>query len=172
MTSENRITTGLIYDITDALERHGYYRGDDQHADPAIGLMADLARIWEGTQDHPADAHAITVPSPRPAYPGPSGQAGHDAVILVGADVSTVLAALDIAADCHRGEAELCTGCPDKSCPACQSRLRDAQACDYLAAQVLREAQARAAARRQPEPDGPPAPPRRPGRAAGWEAGQ
>ena len=43
MTSENRITTGLIYDITDALERHGYYRGDDQHADRAIGLMADLA---------------------------------------------------------------------------------------------------------------------------------
>ena len=66
MTSENRITTGLIYDITDALERHGYYRGDDQHADRAIGLMADLARIWEGTQDHPADAHAITMPSPRP----------------------------------------------------------------------------------------------------------
>ena len=76
MTSENRITTGLIYDITDALERHGHYRGDDQHADRAIGLMADLARIWEGTQDHPADAHAITMPSPRPAYPGPSGQAG------------------------------------------------------------------------------------------------
>ena len=75
MTSENRITTGLIYDITDALERHGYYRGGDQHADRAIGLMAGLARIWEGTQDHPADAHAITVPSPRPAYPGPSGQA-------------------------------------------------------------------------------------------------
>ena len=171
MTSENRITPGLIYDITDALERHGY-RGDDQHADRAIGLMADLARIWEGTQDHPADAHAITVPSPRPAYPRPSGQAGHDAVILAGADVSTVLAALDIAADCHRGEAELCTGCPDKSCPACQSRLRDAQACGYLAAQVLREAQARAAARRQPEADGPPAPPRRPERAAGWEAGQ
>ena len=66
MTSENRITTGLIYDITDALERHGYYRGDDQHADRAIGLMADLARIGEGTQDHPADAHAITVP-PTPA---------------------------------------------------------------------------------------------------------
>jgi len=172
VTSEHRITTGLIYDITDALERHGYYRGDDQHADRAIGLMADLARIWEGTQDHPADAHAITMPSPRPAYPGPSGQAGHDAVILVDADVGTVLAALDIAADCHRSEAELCTGCPDKSCPACQFRLRAARACDYLAAQVLWEAQARAAAHRQPEPDGPPAPPHRPERAAGWEAGQ
>jgi hypothetical protein len=164
VTSDNRITTGLTCNITDTPERHGYCRGDDQHADRVIGIMAGLARIWEDTQDYPADAHAITVPSPRLAYPGPSSQADHD--------VSTVLAALEIAADCHRGEAGLCTGCPDKSCPACQSRLRDAQTSDCLATQVLREAQAGPVARRQPGPDGPPAPPRRPERAAGWEASQ
>ena len=45
MTSDHRITSGLIADILDALERHGYLRGDDQHADRAIGLIGDLARI-------------------------------------------------------------------------------------------------------------------------------
>ena len=59
MTSDHRVTPGLIHDILDALERHGYYRSDDLHADRAIGLIGDLACIYEGTQDHPA-------------YPGPS----------------------------------------------------------------------------------------------------
>ncbi len=160
MTSGNGVTPGLVHEILDALERHGYYRGGDQHAGRAIGLIGEVARIYEGTRDYPAGAYLRTAPSSWPAHPGSSGQAGHEAVILADADISTVLAALGIAADCHRGEAELCAGCADKSCPACQSRLRDAQACDHLAAQVLREAQARAAARRQP------------GHAAGWEAGQ
>ena len=54
MTSDHRVTPGLIHDILDALERHGYYRSDDLHADRAIGLIGDLACIYEGTQDHPA----------------------------------------------------------------------------------------------------------------------
>ena len=37
MTSDYRNTPGLIHDILDALERHGYHRSDDQHADRAIG---------------------------------------------------------------------------------------------------------------------------------------
>src|SRR6266571_161403 len=53
MTSDHRVTPGLIHDILDALERHGYYRSDDLHADRAIGLIGDLAGIYEGTQDHP-----------------------------------------------------------------------------------------------------------------------
>ena len=54
MTSDHRVTPGLVHDILDALERHGYYRSDDLHADRAIGLIGDLACIYEGTQDHPA----------------------------------------------------------------------------------------------------------------------
>ena len=54
MTSDHRVTPGLIHDIVDALERHGYYRSDDLHADRAVGLIGDLAGIYEGTQDHPA----------------------------------------------------------------------------------------------------------------------
>ena len=64
MTSDHRVTPGLIHDILDALERHGYYRSDDLHADRAIGLIGDLACIYEGTQDHPA-------------YPGPTRHDAH-----------------------------------------------------------------------------------------------
>ena len=130
MTSDHRITSDLITDILDALERHGYVRGDDQHAGRAIGLIGDLARIYEGTQDYPAGAHLITgaiLACYRPAR-NPTGQpADLDAVILTDADVSTVLAALDVAADYKRDRAETCADCPDQSCPACQSRLQDAQ---------------------------------------------
>ena len=70
MTADHRVTPGLVHDILDALERHGYYRSDDQHADRAIGLIGDLAGIYEGTQDHPASRlHGAAA---RPAYPGPS----------------------------------------------------------------------------------------------------
>ena len=71
---DHRMTYGLIHDILDALERHGYIRGDDQHAGRAIGLIGDLARIYDGTQDYPASAHLTTEPSSLPADPGPSGQ--------------------------------------------------------------------------------------------------
>ena len=86
MTSDHRITPGLIHDIVDALERHGYNRSDDLHADRAIGLIGDLACIYEGTQDHPATAYPIAVPPP-PAYPRASS---HDAITLTRADASTV----------------------------------------------------------------------------------
>jgi hypothetical protein len=63
MTSDHRITPSLITDVLDVLHRHGYARGDDLHAARAAGLIGDLARIWDGTHDHPAGAHLITVPS-------------------------------------------------------------------------------------------------------------
>ena len=75
MTTEHRVTPGLVHDILDALERHGYYRSDDLHADRAIGLIGDLAGIYEGTQDHPAYPWhpAATTRSPSPApTPAPS----------------------------------------------------------------------------------------------------
>jgi hypothetical protein len=105
------------------------------------------------------------VPPSLPAHPQPSGQVGQDAVILADGDVSTILAALDIAADYKRDRAEMCADCADRSCPTCQSRLRDAQAYDGMAGRLARAAEAaRAANASQPEPDPRP--------AADREAGQ
>jgi hypothetical protein len=62
MTAGPRVTPGLVHEVLDALERHGYYRGDDLHADRAIGLIGDLACIYEGTQDHPACCPSLKIP--------------------------------------------------------------------------------------------------------------
>ena len=167
MTSHRPVNFDLIADILDTLERHGQVRGDDQHAGRAIGLIGDLARIWAGTQDYPAGAHLVKTPSALPADP-----AGPRTVTLVDRDISTALAALDDAADHKRDRAETCADCPDQSCLTCQTRLEAARDYDHLAAQLLREAEARAVLRGQPEPDGPPASPRQPDRAADIEAGQ
>ena len=35
----------------------------------------------------------------------------------------------------------MCADCADQSCPTCQSRLRDAQAYDQMAAQMLQAAE-------------------------------
>jgi hypothetical protein len=170
MTSDYRITSGLIHDILDVPERHGHARSDDQHTGQAAGLIGDLARIYEGTQDHPADAHLITAPSSLPAQAEHRGQDRHDAVTLTGAGVSTVTAALDIAADYKRDRAEMCNDCADQSCPTCQSRHRDAQAYDHLAAQILQTAESQAASRGQSEPSNPSS---SPGQTdPGLEAGQ
>jgi hypothetical protein len=44
---------GLITDVLDVLDRHGYARSDTAHATRAIGLISDLAHIYQGSQDHP-----------------------------------------------------------------------------------------------------------------------
>jgi hypothetical protein len=137
VTTGHRITPGLIHDIVNALERHGYYRSDDLHADRAVGLLGDLAGIYEGTQDHPA-------------YPGPTG---HDAITLTRADASTIFAAADIAADDKRYRVEMCPDCPDQSCPDCQTHLRDAEAFDQMADRMLQTLEAAPARTREPEPD-------------------
>ncbi len=162
MTSEYRITFGLIEDILDALERHGYVRGDDQHAGRAIGLITDLARIWEGAQDYPAGAHLVKIPAARPDPAGP------DVVTLIDRDIGTVLAALDEAAEYKRDRAGTCADCPDQSCVTCQFRLQAARDYGQLAAQVLRQADAKAAHRGQPEPGTAG----QPGHAVDREAGQ
>ena len=136
MTSDHRVTPGLIHDILDALERHGYSRSDYRHADRAIGLIGDLACSYEGTQDHPA-------------YPGP---ARHDAITLTHADAITIFAASDIAAGDKRYRVEMCPDCPDQSCPACRVNVRDAEAFDQMAGRMLQAAQATPAAS-EPAPD-------------------
>ena len=163
MTSDGRMTWGLIIDVFGVLERHGYRKLDNQHTGQAVGVIFDLARVYEGTGEHTAGADLIQVPPSLPAHPQPSGQAGQDAVILADGDVSTVLAALDIAADHKRDRAETCADCPDQSCLTCQARLRDAGAYDGMAglAWAAEAARAANAARRQPARARPPAPARR-----------
>ena len=151
MTTDHRVTPGLVHDIVDALERHGYHRSDDLHAGRAVGLIGDLAGIYQGTQDHPAD-------------PGPNRQA---AITLTHADAITIFAAADIAADNKRYRAEMCPDCPDQSCRTCQVHTRDAEAFDQMAGRMLQAAQAASAAgASQPGAD------RRPQPAADREAGQ
>ena len=82
-------------------------------------------------------------------------------------DLKTVLIALDIAADDMRDRAEMCTDCPDQSCPACHNRLRDTQAYDQMADRMHQVAEATPAARH-----GQAEPARHSGLAADKEAGQ
>ncbi len=178
MTSDNRITPGLIYDVADALERHGYYRSDDQHADRAIGLLGDLARIYEGTQDHPYGPTINQTPSPPPPEP-PGPEPGPNipeddlhAVTLTHAEVRTILTSLDLAAEWKRDHAETCTYCPDQSCYACQLRLHNARTYDQLAVQLLHDEQATRDQCHQPGPATSPTPPMQPHPAAEMEAGQ
>ena len=159
--TDDRMGLGLITDILDVLDRHGYTRGDDEHTARAIVLISDLAHIYEGSQDHPFGPYIGEIP-PR-TEPAPPGPASQDAVLIPAGEVKTLLAALDIAADYKRDRAELCADCTDQSCPACESRLRDAQAYDRLSAQLIQAAEASAAATaRHPEPA-----PRRADREAG-----
>jgi hypothetical protein len=154
VTSDHRITSGLIADVLDTLERHGYGQGDDLHADRAIGLIGDLACIWESTRDHPAGIHPATEPPTPPVHSGPGGPATQDGAVLTGGDARTVLAALDIAAGWSRQRAELCGYCPDQSCSACELRLQDARTYDEMAGRLLQTAEpARAASPSEPEPD-------------------
>src|SRR5207302_1581103 len=141
MTTSHRVTPGLVHDILDALGRHGYYRGDDTHADRAVGLIGDLAGIYEGTQDHPAAP--FMVPPSLPACPGPGRD---DAVTLTRDDASTVFAALDIAADDKRYRAGMCPDCADQSCRTCQIHIRDAEAFDQMAERMLQATEATHAA--------------------------
>ena len=173
MTSDNRMTWGLIIDVLDLLERHGYHKHDNQHTGQAIGVIHDLVRVYEGDRDASYGTYLDQAPPSPPLEPRqPDRQADPDAVILTGTDVSTVRTALDLAADFKRVRATLCTSCADRSCPTCQSRLQDAQTYDHLAAQILQTAEAQSAHRNQPEPGRRSLSPGQPDPAAGIEAAQ
>ena len=161
------------------LHRHGFARGDDQHAGRAIFLISDLARIYEGTQDHPYGPSINQAPSPPPSPEPPGPEPGPTSPKttwtpspLTHAEVRTVLTSLDLAADWKRDHAETCAYCPDQSCYACQLRLQDAHTYDQLAVQLLHDEQAARDARRQPGPASSPMPPLQPHPAAEMEAGQ
>jgi hypothetical protein len=166
---DHRIDVDLVNDVLDVLDRHGFAVGDGEHARRAVFLIGDLARIYEGTQDHPFGPSLHQTPDPQPV-PEPSAPDGPDTVMIPVSELKTVLAALDTAADDLRDQTETCTHCPDQSCVACQHRLHLAQTYDQTAGRILRPAPtAPAPARRQAEPPGPV---RQPRLAAGKEAGQ
>ena len=166
---DRQLDVDLVNDVLDVLDRHGFAVGDGEHARRAVFLIGDLARIYEGTQDHPFGPSINPAPSPQTA-PEPPGPDSRDAVILPASERKTMLIALDIAADDMRDRAELCTDCPDQSCPTCHSRLRDAQAYDQLADRMLQTAEAAPAAHHgQAEPADPA---RQARLAADKEAGQ
>ena len=66
MADDERLTWGFILEVLDVMERHGYRRSDNEHAGQAIGLIGDVARIYEGTLDAPRGGYVV-VPSSRPA---------------------------------------------------------------------------------------------------------
>ena len=135
---DHRMGVRLITEVLDVLDRHGYTRGDDEHAGRAIFLIRDLAHIYEGSQDHPFGP-TVNQPPPR-AESASSVPATRNAVPVPIGEVKTLLIALDIAADYNRDRAELCADCADQSCPTCESRRREAQAYDRLYAQLDQQA--------------------------------
>ena len=159
--SMDRHTNRLVSEIVTVLERHGHHARDREHADRAVNVITQLIGVYDGTRDHPAS----TGPHPEPA-----GEPDTDALVLTGADISTVLAALDLAAEYKRDLAETCADCADRSCPSCQYRLQHAQGYDRLASRIYDGPEA--AGRAQPEPDHPGASPGGTGPAADREAGQ
>jgi hypothetical protein len=131
MPDDDRLTWGLIHDVLDVLERHGYRRGDSVHTTRAIGLIGDVARIDEGTLDAPRGGY-VMVPSSQPTAP----QHHATPAVTVPADqVKTLLAALDDAAEYKRDRAETCADCTDQSCTTCQWRLQTADTYNQLAEQ-------------------------------------
>lgn len=153
MTSEQRITWGLVTDVLDALERHGYHRCDTQHTGQAVLMIGDLASLYEGTHDHSYGTGTVPAEPTPHAGPGRAVPAEQDAVILTDAEVPTVVTALVLAADYKRDRADICADCADQSCPACQTRLKDARTFDQMAADILQTAQtARTANANQPMP--------------------
>jgi hypothetical protein len=149
--TDDPMNLNLITGILDVLNRYGYTRSDDEHAGRAIDLTSDLAHIYEGPQHHPfGPSSNETPPQAEPAPPEP---ASNDVIPIPAGQVTTLLTALDITADYQRDRAELRPDCTTQSCPACESRLRDARAYDRLSAQLDQAAEASAAATAsRPEP--------------------
>ena len=62
--TDDRMNLGLITEMLDMLDRHGYARGDDEHTARAILLISDLAHIYEGSLDHPFGPYIDEIPPP------------------------------------------------------------------------------------------------------------
>jgi hypothetical protein len=156
----DRHTHRLVSKIVTVLERHGHHARDPQHADQAVNVITQLIGIYDGTRDHPG----------RHAASEPAGEADTDALVLTGTDISTVLGALDLAAEYKRDLAETCADCTDRSCPSCEYRLQHAEGYDRLANRIYTDAGLADPA--PSEPDRPGTAPGGAGPVADREAGQ
>jgi hypothetical protein len=158
MSSDHRHNWGMIIDVLNVLEQHGYRQADDQHTGRAVGLIGDLARIYQGTQEAPAGAYLVPAPrSPQPSPDQPAPTATNKAEAIAGAGMHTILAALDEASDYKRDRAECCTDCADQSCGICQHRLEAARSYESLAARLMLAIEAAAADKSPLQPaDGTP----------------
>ena len=137
MNGDDRQTWSMIIDVLDVLEKHGYRRGDDQHTGRAVGLVGDLARIYEGTQETPADTYLAETPEARHAGPVQAGPpSATSAKAIASAGMFTILSALDEASDYKRDRAAGCADCADQSCGTCQHRLDAARAYESLATRL------------------------------------
>jgi len=169
MADDQRLTWGFIIDVLDVLEHHGYRRSDSEHTGQAIGLIRQVARIYEGTLDAPVGGYVV-VPSSPPTAPQPPGPPVPDAVLVSAGQVTTLLAALDAAAEYKRDRAGTCADCADQSCTTCQWRLQAAEAYDQMAGHMIHATETSAARQHAP---GHPAPlAGGPHEAAGKDAGQ
>jgi hypothetical protein len=165
MTDGPRQIHRLVTEILTVLERHGHRAHDAQRTDQAVTMITDLAGIYDGTRDVPASTgrHAAPGPCPEQARPG--------SLVVTGADVNAVFAALELAAEYKRHLIVTCAGCGDQSCNVCRVRLDDAQAFDRLADRLLRRRLVARPADRSPlEPASPGDSPGQTG-ADGEEAG-
>jgi hypothetical protein len=153
MSDDSRHNWGLIIDVLDALEQHGYRQADDQHTGRAVGLIGDLARIYEGAQEAPASAYVVPASQPRqPSVDRAALSTASSPEAIAGAGLRTILAALDEASDYKRERAESCADCTDQSCGTCQYRLDAARACESLAVRLMRAMEDSAAQTPPPQP--------------------
>jgi hypothetical protein len=150
MTDGPRQTHRLVTEILTVLERHGHRAHDAEHTDQAVAMITDLVGIYDGTSDLPASTGRHAAPGP---YPEPPHR---DSLVVTGADVNAVFAALELAAEYKRHLAETCAGCQDQSCSVCRVRLGDAEDFDRLAGRLLRRRLAARPADRSPLEPGSP----------------
>ena len=131
MTDGPRHTHRLVTEILAVLERHGHHAHDAQRTDQVVTLITDLAGIYDGTQDVLASTgrHAAPISGSEPPR--------RDSLVVTGADVNAVFAALELAAEYKRHLVESCAACDDHSCSVCRVRLDDAEAFDRLADRLL-----------------------------------
>ena len=85
MTSDVRLTWGFITDVPDVLKRHGYRPTGNEHTGQAIGLIPDVARIYDGTLDVPRGGYVVVAilpagrsPAARTTCPGRLSRPGQD----------------------------------------------------------------------------------------------
>jgi hypothetical protein len=170
MSSGTRHNWGLVIDVLDVLEQHGYHQSDDRHTGRAVGIIGDLARIYDGTQEAPGAYTVSALRSPQPGDELRTPVATTSAEAIAGARMHTILAALGDASGYERDRAECCADCGDQSCGTCQHRLDAARSYEGLSVRLMRAMES-ATARKQPQP-ADAVPGRRAEAAADREAGQ